>query len=282
MTEKITDQNIIDETTSMYDNLEDFGLSSYEAKVFYAMLKLGFSTARVISNQSDVPFGRIYDVLGSLEDKELIEKQDSRPKRYAIKEPKFAVNNMLIRKKKELDSLTVRAKNLEDHLAKLYTRNPEEGLFWSVAVDPESISRLLGKLGEAEDELLVYVDTQIRVVKGTPSTEAIRVFLETLSDLVDKGVIIKILIGGVTDKAQFNQHMMELVDYPKLSQIPFRITSLSANTFDVIDSEKVLLKISSPVDPSEYFAAIYVWQKKFAAELREKFLQMWNEAKENL
>ena len=281
MTEKVTDQNIIDETTSMYDTLEDFGLSSYEARVFYAMLKLGFSTAREISNQSDVPFGRIYDVLGSLEDKELVEKQDSRPQKYAVKEPKFAVNNLLIRKKNDLESLTLRAKYLEDHLAKLYTRKHEEGLFWSVAVDPESINSLIWKMGEAEDELLMYVDAQIRVVKGATPAEAAQVLLMTLNELVEKGVNIKIIIGGVTDEAQLDQLMMMLADYPSLSQFPFRITSHVANTFDVIDGEKVLLKISNPVNPLEYFAAIYVWQKKFAGELREKFLQMWEEAEEN-
>jgi sugar-specific transcriptional regulator TrmB len=281
MTEKMTEQNIIDETTSMYDNLEDFGLSSYEARVFYAMLKLGFSSAREISNQSDVPFGRIYDVLGSLEDKELIEKQDSRPKRYAIKEPKFAVNNLLLRKKKELDSLTLRAKNLEDHLAKLYTRKPEEGLFWSVAVDHESIIRLLGKLGEAEEELLLYVDANINMVKDVNLTDDSRKQLDNMTKLVEEGVKVKILIGGITDLSKLQPVESLLVDYPVLADIPIRFTSAIANSFDVIDNEKVLLKISNPVNPSEYFATIYVWQKKFATELRKKFLQMWQEAEEN-
>jgi sugar-specific transcriptional regulator TrmB len=280
MTEEIMDQKIIDETTSMYDTLEDFGLSSYEARAFYTMLNLSFSTAREISHKSNVPFGRIYDVLGSLEDKELIEKQNSRPKRFTVKEPKFAVNNLLIRKKNDLESLTLRAKNLEDHLAKLYTRKPEEGLFWSVAVDPESINRLIWKMSEAEEELLMYVDTQIRAVKGSTSTEAAQALIMALNELMGKGVNIKVILGGVTDEAEMENLMMMLTDYPELSQFPFRIISHLANTFDVIDGEKVLLKISNPVNPAEYFSAIYVWQKKFANELRMKFLQMWEEAEE--
>ena len=34
----------------------------------------------------------------------------------------------------------------------------------------------------------------------------------------------------------------------------------------------------NPVNPDEYFALIYVWQKAFATELREKFLELWEGA----
>ena len=267
-----------EETYSIYDALEDFGLSSYESKVFYSMLNLGFSTAREISNASEIPFGRIYDVLGSLEDKELIEKQDSRPKRYALREPKFAINNLLVRKKSEFEALTERANSLESHLAKLYKKTPQEGLFWSVAVDSESIVRLLSKLGEANEEILLYMDANMNLVKDVDMTDESRDQLNMMTKLVEEGVRIKILIGGISDLNQLQPMESLLVDFPILADIPIRFTSTITNTFDVIDKEKVLLKISNPVDPSQYFAAIYVWQKKFASELREKFMQMWDEA----
>ena len=78
-----------------------------------------------------------------------------------------------------------------------------------------------------------------------------------------------------------NQYTMMFADYPTLSPLPVRVTSHATNSFDVIDGEKVLLKICNPVNLSEYFAAIYVWQKKFAAELHRKFHQMLDEAEEN-
>ena len=96
---------------------------------------------------------------------------------------------------------------------------------------------------------------------------------------VEGDVKIKMLIGGINDVDQLAPMQDMLVDYPSLADVPIRITPTVANTFDVIDSEKVLLKIANPVNPSEYFAAIYVWQRKFATELREKFMQMWNEAR---
>lgn len=70
-------------------------------------------------------------------------------------------------------------------------------------------------------------------------------------------------------------HAQPKVDLSIVKSV-LRSIARAAKTFDVIDSEKVLIKITNPVDPTEYFAAIYVWQKKFATELRQKFMQMWD------
>ncbi|MFV2016838.1 MAG: helix-turn-helix domain-containing protein, partial [Candidatus Heimdallarchaeota archaeon] len=60
-------------------DLEMFGLTNYEAKTYFNMLPLGLTKAKDISNISNIPFGRIYEVLTSLEHKGLLKKQDSRP-----------------------------------------------------------------------------------------------------------------------------------------------------------------------------------------------------------
>ena len=36
----------------------------------------------------------------------------------------------------------------------------------------------------------------------------------------------------------------------------------------------------NPVKPHEFFAWIFVWQKKFALELKHKFQELWTSAKE--
>jgi sugar-specific transcriptional regulator TrmB len=271
-------ETTFDDTAALFDSLEDFGLSSYEAKVYYTMLRLGLSTAREISNRSSIPFGRIYDVLSSLEDKYLIEKQDSRPKKYLVRDPKSAVKTLLDRKKNELDTLTSRAGNLETHLASFYIGEPEEGLFWSIGIGEEAILKHLGKIFETEKELILYVNTQVNVVHA--GTQEMEETLLPIIQLFERGVKMRILIGGVTSKRQLKPVLDKMKGFEELPPIPTRYTSIATNSFDVIDGEKVLLKVTNPVDPAEYFAAIYVWQKRFATELRKKFDQMWDEAKE--
>ena len=49
------------------NKLRDFGLNSYEAKIWTALLSKGISTAGELSDISNVPRSRSYDVLESLE-----------------------------------------------------------------------------------------------------------------------------------------------------------------------------------------------------------------------
>jgi sugar-specific transcriptional regulator TrmB len=62
--------------------LQRLGLSTYEAKVFIALQKLGDGTAREISELADVPRSQVYGAAGGLEERGLVEMQQSTPKRY--------------------------------------------------------------------------------------------------------------------------------------------------------------------------------------------------------
>ena len=72
-------------TPSETDALEAFerlGLTSYEAKVFIALQQLGSGTARDVASVVDVPRSQVYSAAESLEDRGLLEVQQSSPIRY--------------------------------------------------------------------------------------------------------------------------------------------------------------------------------------------------------
>jgi sugar-specific transcriptional regulator TrmB len=54
------------------EKLKVFGLNSYEAKIWVALLSRGVSSAGELSDISNVPRSRSYDVLESLEKKGFI------------------------------------------------------------------------------------------------------------------------------------------------------------------------------------------------------------------
>lgn len=62
--------------------LQRLGLSSYEARVFLALQKLGTGTAREIHDVADVPRSQVYGAADSLEERGLLEIQHATPKRY--------------------------------------------------------------------------------------------------------------------------------------------------------------------------------------------------------
>lgn len=64
------------------ESLERLGLTSYEAKVFIALQKLGGGTARDVHQITDVPRSQVYSVADALADRGLVEVQQSNPIQY--------------------------------------------------------------------------------------------------------------------------------------------------------------------------------------------------------
>ncbi|USZ68362.1 helix-turn-helix domain-containing protein [Halorussus salilacus] len=62
--------------------LEDMGLSNYEAKVFAALQRLGTGTARDVHRATDVPRSQVYGAAESLQERGLVEVQQSKPIQY--------------------------------------------------------------------------------------------------------------------------------------------------------------------------------------------------------
>ncbi|MFB6266883.1 MAG: TrmB family transcriptional regulator [Halodesulfurarchaeum sp.] len=63
-------------------SLESLGLPNYEARVFVALQKLGTGTAKEVSDVGDIPRSQVYGAADSLEERGLIEIQDSTPKTF--------------------------------------------------------------------------------------------------------------------------------------------------------------------------------------------------------
>ena len=83
-TDRLDRMSISDKTRK---SLEKIGLTSYEIKTFSVLLKTGEQSASDLSQKSGVPYSKIYEVLGTLEEKNWISSDDSRPTKYFAKSP---------------------------------------------------------------------------------------------------------------------------------------------------------------------------------------------------
>lgn len=64
------------------DGLKRLGLTAYEARVFLGLQKLGNGTASEVSDVADVPRSQVYGAADSLEERGLVETQQSTPTVY--------------------------------------------------------------------------------------------------------------------------------------------------------------------------------------------------------
>ncbi|MDP7476763.1 MAG: helix-turn-helix domain-containing protein [Candidatus Woesearchaeota archaeon] len=88
----------------MIKKTRSFGLNSYEAKLWAALLSKGVSTAGELSDIANVPRSRSYDVLESLEKKGFVVMKLGKPTKYLAVPPKKVIERV----KEQLEKNTER------------------------------------------------------------------------------------------------------------------------------------------------------------------------------
>ena len=103
------------------DLLKNANLSNYQTNAYTTLLLSNHLTARELSDKSNIPSGRIYEVLEHLNKHGLIEiQEDSRPKVYRAKSFNLAIQNLISHisneNKRKISVLADQAKILESNL----------------------------------------------------------------------------------------------------------------------------------------------------------------------
>ena len=87
----------------LIEKLKVFGLNSYEAKIWTALLSRGVSTAGELSDIANVPRSRAYDILESLEKKGFIVSKIGKPIKYIAISPEEVIERVKKNMKKEAE-----------------------------------------------------------------------------------------------------------------------------------------------------------------------------------
>ncbi|ELZ82633.1 transcriptional regulator [Haloferax elongans ATCC BAA-1513] len=260
-------------------SLRDLGLSEYEARAYRALLRTGATTAKELSRASDVPMGRIYDVLNSLEQYHLIRSQAaSRPKKYVAVEPDTALDRLLESKRQELDEKAQQYQEVVDELTtELDAAEPVHDQFWTAAVgDDETVDLLIERLSAADESLVM--------VAGTPSPQfdlgAVGdLVVEEIEAALERGVDVSVLMSpDMVDslpESVGRRYMDQLSDHPKFH---VRTAENLTGVFNLIDDVEVCIEVPNPLDPGQAFAMIDLKDPDFAADLRETFEPRWERA----
>ena len=82
-------------------DLKLLGLNKYEEKAYLALVKMGPSSSSEISQESGVPYGKIYPTLKSLENKGLVVVIPEKAKKFQATDPKNLMK-IIIEKKSQL------------------------------------------------------------------------------------------------------------------------------------------------------------------------------------
>jgi sugar-specific transcriptional regulator TrmB len=180
--------NISDKTRKA---LEKIGLTSYEIRTFSSLLETGELTASDLSQKSGVPYSKIYEVLGTLEEKSWIGSDDSRPTKYFAKSPSTGLDTT---KQKMEDDFSRNQSIILNELVPLYEKSgtSEKPDIWVITGGINIGAKILEMVETCRNEVMIALPEA--------GEELVKQALPKLRSLHDKGVDITILASDTMDK----------------------------------------------------------------------------------
>lgn len=251
-----------------------FDLNLYEVKVWTALLSRGVSTAGELSNISDVPRSRTYDILESLEKKGFIVMKLGKPIKFVALKPEEVIErvkkNLVIAaqdKSKRLEQL--KGEDVLKELTVLFT----EGVKF---VNPSDLSGSL----RGRQNLYNHLDMMIREAEKTVTivttsdglNRKLEILMPSLEKAKKRGVKIRIA-APVT-----SQNLKIAKDFSKAGEV--RSLEKMKARFIIVDGEQLLFMLldDDKVHPN-YDVGIWINTEFFASTLEQLFELAWKEMK---
>ncbi len=254
--------------------IKDFGLNSYEAKIWTALLSRGVATAGELSDISNVPRSRSYDVLESLEKKGFIIMKVGKPIKYIAVPPQEVIERVKKRvnqdAEKTLDLMDeIKESDLLTELTSLHTNGIEtvapEDLTGSVKGQSNIYEHLNLMIKEAEKNIILITSEEGLVRKGES-------LLRTLKKAHERGVNIRIGAPLTKKNEDFAKSLSEYAEVRN-------VTNLKAR-FMIVDESQVafMLTDDANVHPS-YDVGVWVNTELFAQALSQLVDMAWKDLK---
>ncbi len=249
-----------------------FDLNLYEAKVWTALLSRGVSTAGELSNISDVPRSRTYDILESLEKKGFIVMKIGKPIKFVALKPEEVVErvkkNLIVdaqEKSKRLEKL--RNDEVLDELTNLFTNGIK-------FVEPSDLSGSL----RGRQNMYNHLDMMIRsaeksvtlVTTADGLNRKLEILLPALEKAKKRGVSIKIAAPLSSENIKIAKEFAKVAEVRGVKGLQGR--------FAIVDSNQVMFMLldDKSVHPN-YDVAVWLSTEFFAKALEQLFEVAWNE-----
>ncbi len=214
-----------------------FDLNVYEVKIWTALLSRGVASAGELSDTSNVPRSRAYDVLESLEKKGFAMVKIGKPVKYLGVKPKTILEKLKNNVRTDADEKIkilgdLVGKEEFNQLESLYKTgiNPVKREDVSASIRGKStISNYLKEIiDSAEKEVIVCMNAKEMMLKE-------RLFADTFESLKKKGVKVKAALSG-------DQELIK--NLSKEFGIPIKHVEIEAKFF-IIDRTEVLFYLSA-------------------------------------
>jgi sugar-specific transcriptional regulator TrmB len=256
------------------NKIKDFGLNSYEAKLWTALLSRGTATAGELSDIANVPRSRSYDVLESLERKGFVIMKLGKPIKYIAVPPADVLERV---KKTVVEDADKQAKTLEKlrktevftELNTLHKRGVD-------TVDPMDLSGVI----KGRENIYSYLNSLIKNAKksvnimttDTGFVNKADFIKNTLKKAKEKGIKIKIL----APMSKTNKNALKILSKHALIKNNTDFNS----RFCIVDNKNVVfMALDDKIAHPNYDFGVWVRTDFFAKSFLNIFDKFWSLSK---
>jgi|APHM01.1.fsa_nt_gi Predicted transcriptional regulators len=257
-------------------DLSEYGLTSYEARAYRALLDLGTATAQTLSARSEVPEGRIYDVLSNLENRGMVRAQTaSRPKQFVAVEPTVAIDRLVDAEIHELEAEMEHYQSVADELKNELTADSTvEDRFWTTAIGTaDALDLLFERIDAASSEIVMIADS---VPRPLDLDEVGPDLLDRLAQAIERGVDVFLLVS----ERIVAETPRGLLD--RLGTDPFGAENFSVRTTEplhgslyLLDRAELCFPVVSPIERDRILGLINLKDPAFAGQIESQFHEHW-------
>lgn len=169
----------MDQPTAI-ESLRRLGLSKYEAEVFIALQKLGTGTASDVDRITDVPRSQVYGAAESLEERGLVEVQQSNPIQYRAVTLEEARQRLRARVEREQEKAFGYLETVQGEFSET---DEEKEDIWTIHGRETVSDRIGGLIADATD----------RIVLGTDADMLDGVVVDALADRAAAGIEVVVV-----------------------------------------------------------------------------------------
>jgi HTH-type transcriptional regulator, sugar sensing transcriptional regulator len=247
-----------------------FDLNLYEVRVWTALLSRGISTAGELSNISDVPRSRTYDILETLEKKGFIVMKLGKPIKFVALKPEEVIDRVkknlqkeAVDKSKRLDQL--KGEDILGELNSLFTQGVK-------FVEPSDLSGSVKGRQNVYNHMDMMVRDAEKTITIATTAAGLNRKLEALMPSLEKakkrGVVIRIAAPIDDSNKEVAKELSKVAEIRHMPKMKAR--------FAIVDAEQLLFMVldDDKVHPN-YDVAVWLSTEFFATAMEQLFEAAW-------
>jgi len=242
----------------LLSDLKMFGLSEYEARAYLVLSMYGSSTASFISEHSKIPSSKVYDVLNSLRFKGLLDACSTKPKKFKLVDPKYALTNILTAKELMVEEMKTKTKSLLERL--IPPQNNIKSEIWNSRGKKPFYDKACEILNKANQ----YGIATTKDFSRYPFLD--HEFLAAMK----RGVKVRILCTSELTNEAISRATWYIKNGADIRVLPMKTNPI----LGIIDDSDVVFKINSQVDCD------FIWSnnENLISVMKSYFENLWLEA----